>query len=55
MNAAADSYQAMAQWLLLIGAHLTVLESAELRTAFTDLAAEIARIADDNPAREPTT
>ncbi|TFC03989.1 YafY family transcriptional regulator [Cryobacterium mannosilyticum] len=52
VNAGADSYQAMARWLLLIGARLTILEPAELRTAFTDLAAEIARIADDNPAEE---
>ena len=52
VTAGADTYRAMAQWLVLTGAHLTVLEPPELRTAFTDLAANIARIADDNPARE---
>jgi predicted DNA-binding transcriptional regulator YafY len=52
VNAGADSYQAMARWLLLIDAHLTVLEPPELRIAFTDLAADIAHIADDNPAAE---
>ena len=52
VNAGADTYQAMARWLLLIGAHLTILEPAELRTAFTELAAEIARIADDNATEE---
>lgn len=52
VNAGADTYQAMARWLLLIGAHLTILEPTELRTAFSELAAEIARIADDNPTEE---
>jgi predicted DNA-binding transcriptional regulator YafY len=52
VNAGADSYPAMARWLLLIGTHLTVLEPAELRTAFADLAATAARIADDTPAAE---
>lgn len=52
VNAGADSYQAMARWLLLIGARLTVLEPPELRAAFTVLAADIARIATDNPAQE---
>ncbi len=55
VNAGADNYQAMARWLLLIGAHLTVLEPAELRTEFTELAAEIARIADDHPTGERAT
>ena len=55
VNAGADSYQAMARWLLLIGARLTILEPADLRTAFTDLASDIARIADDNPAEERAT
>ncbi|MHA7305117.1 helix-turn-helix transcriptional regulator [Arthrobacter sp. TMN-49] len=50
VNAGADSYQAMARWLLLIDVRLTVLEPAELRTAFADLAAAMARIAADNPA-----
>lgn len=55
VNAGADSYGAMARWLLLIGARLTVLEPAELRAAFTDLAKDITRIAADNPARERVT
>jgi hypothetical protein len=42
----------MARWLLLIGARLTVLEPVEFRTAFKDLAAGIARIADETPAGE---
>ena len=45
----------MARWLLLIGVRLTVLEPAELRTAFTDLAADITRIANDDPTREDAT
>lgn len=52
VSAGADSYQAMARWLLLIGANLTVLEPAELRTAFAELATTAAHIADDNAARE---
>lgn len=52
VNAGADNYHAMARWLLLIGTHLTVLEPAELHTAFTDLAAAVTRIVDDKPAGE---
>jgi len=52
VNAGADSYQAMARWLLLIGAHLTVLEPDELRTAFAELATTAARIAHDDSARK---
>jgi predicted DNA-binding transcriptional regulator YafY len=55
VNAGADSYPAMARWLLLIGSHLTVLEPAELRTAFADLAATVARIADDKRGAELVT
>lgn len=55
VNAGAESYAAMARWLLLIGARLTVLEPAELRAAFTDLAQDITHIAADNPARERVT
>lgn len=52
VNAGADSYPAMARWLLIIGARLTVLEPDALRTAFTNLAADIAQIADDEPVRD---
>ena len=52
VHAGADNYHAMARWLMLIGAHVTVLQPSELRTAFTDLAAEIVRIAEDNPTEE---
>ncbi|ALE93399.1 hypothetical protein AOC05_15500 [Arthrobacter alpinus] len=55
VNAGAESYTAMARWLLLIGARLTVLEPAELRAAFTDLAEDIAHIAADDPAWERVT
>jgi predicted DNA-binding transcriptional regulator YafY len=55
VNAGADSYPAMARWLLLLDAHLTVLEPAELRTAFADLAATAARIADSKPGTERVT
>ncbi|KFF59068.1 hypothetical protein JF66_13950 [Cryobacterium sp. MLB-32] len=50
VKAGADTYLAMARWMLLIGAHLTVLEPAGLRTAFAELAAEATRIAADDPA-----
>ena len=55
VNAGADSYRAMARWLLLIGVRLTVLELAELRTAFTNLAADITRIENDDPTGEDAT
>jgi WYL domain len=54
VRAGADSYQAIARWLLLPGARLTVIRPAELRAAFTELAAAIARTAiDTDPAQQP--
>lgn len=50
VEAGADSYQAMARWLLLLNASLTVIRPAELRTAFAELAADAARIASDTEA-----
>ena len=55
VNAGADTYLAMARWMLLIGAHLTVLEPADLRTAFAELAADATRIAADDPTLNRTT
>ena len=43
--AGADSYEAMARWLLLPGARLTVIRPAGLRAAFAELAASVARTA----------
>jgi predicted DNA-binding transcriptional regulator YafY len=47
VQAGADSYQAIARWLLLLNAPLTVIQPAELRAAFAELATSIARIATD--------
>jgi predicted DNA-binding transcriptional regulator YafY len=47
VRAGADSYAAMARWLLLLNRSLTVIRPAELRTAFGELAASIARVAAD--------
>ncbi|MBV9007517.1 MAG: YafY family transcriptional regulator [Solirubrobacterales bacterium] len=41
----ADSYDAIARWLTLIGAHLTIIQPAELRDAFDRLSRSTARIA----------
>jgi predicted DNA-binding transcriptional regulator YafY len=54
VRAGADSYAAMARWLLLLNRSLTVIRPAELRTAFAELAASIARVAaDDGSAPAP--
>jgi len=50
VRAGADSYQAMARWLLLLNARLTVIRPAELRAAFSELATSIARIVSDTEA-----
>jgi hypothetical protein len=50
VRAGADSYQAIARWLLLLNAPLTVIQPAELRAEFAELAVSIARI-----ATEPAT
>jgi len=55
VNAGADTYVAMARWMLLIGAHLTVLEPAGLRTALAELAVDATRIAADDPTLNQTT
>jgi predicted DNA-binding transcriptional regulator YafY len=47
VRAGADSYEAMARWLLLLNTRLTVIQPSELRTAFAELAGSIARIATD--------
>jgi predicted DNA-binding transcriptional regulator YafY len=47
----ADSYQAIARWLLLLDAPLTVIRPAELRTAFTELATRVTHIVSDAEAR----
>jgi predicted DNA-binding transcriptional regulator YafY len=47
VSAGADSYEAMARWLLLLGADLTVIQPTELRCAFAALAASAGRIAND--------
>jgi predicted DNA-binding transcriptional regulator YafY len=54
VKAGADSYQAMARWLLLPGARLTVIRPAELRGAFAELATSIARTANDTETSQPT-
>jgi len=55
VNAGADTHLAMARWMLLIGRHLTVLEPADLRTAFAELAADATRIAADDPTLNRTS
>lgn len=45
VHAGADTYAAMARWLCLIDADITVVEPDELRQAFHDLAQRIARAA----------
>jgi predicted DNA-binding transcriptional regulator YafY len=52
VRAGADSCQAMARWLLLLNARLTVIQPAELRTAFSELATSIADIATDTEATQ---
>jgi hypothetical protein len=52
VRAGADSYQAMARWLLLLNARLTVIRPAELRAAFLELATSIARIVSDTEATQ---
>lgn len=52
VEAGADSYRAIARWLLLPGARLTVIRPAELRAAFADLATTIARTASDTEAAQ---
>jgi predicted DNA-binding transcriptional regulator YafY len=47
VNAGADSYAAMARWLLLVGVPLTVIDPPQLRAAFADLAAHASAIAGD--------
>jgi predicted DNA-binding transcriptional regulator YafY len=51
VRAGADSYQAMARWLLLLDARLVVIQPAELRAAFEELAMSISRIVSDAEAR----
>ena len=46
VEAGADTYEALARWLILLDAHLTVIAPPELRTAFAELAAGISHIAD---------
>jgi hypothetical protein len=55
VRAGADSYQAMARWLLLLNARLTVIRPAELRAAFSELATSIARIVSDTEATQSRT
>jgi predicted DNA-binding transcriptional regulator YafY len=50
VEAGADSFEAMARWLLQLNAHLTVIQPPELRAAFADLAVGIARIVGDTAA-----
>jgi predicted DNA-binding transcriptional regulator YafY len=52
VQAGADSYQAMARWLLLLNARLVVIRPAELRAAFAELATSISRIASDTEATQ---
>jgi hypothetical protein len=52
VRAGADSYAAMARWLLLLNRSLTVIRPAELRAAFAELAGSIARVA-TNDGNEP--
>jgi predicted DNA-binding transcriptional regulator YafY len=47
VRAGADSYHAMARWLLLPGARITVIQPEQLRTAFAELAESTARTASD--------
>lgn len=63
ITAGADSYGAMARWLLLLDRPLTVIDPPELRSAFAALAAAAAQIAepkehggpfiDPRPDRQP--
>jgi predicted DNA-binding transcriptional regulator YafY len=50
VRAGADSYQAIARWLLLLDARVTVIRPAELRSAFAELATSIARVISDTEA-----
>jgi predicted DNA-binding transcriptional regulator YafY len=45
----ADSHDAIARWLLQIGAHLTIIQPTELRHAFEKLSETATRIATDIP------
>lgn len=49
VEAGADSYVAMARWLLLLGAPLVVLEPPELLAAFGEVAAEAALVTGPEP------
>lgn len=49
VEAGADTYASMAQWLSLVDAEITVLEPHELRQAFAELAKRAARAAQPGP------